>query len=240
MADFMRLTTSLGIRPTIFATHESAVLRRSLADGDAEVGLHPNFYPGTSHAADHNDTEAVIEHIHGLYPEAETFRCHRFHDSTPIAMAMMRRGIRYDSNLCCYLQPGLFALRQGFGSMRFPVFWEDDVHWTNRPGDWNAAGYVAHFLTPGLKLLNVHPFMIAANCTSAAHYESIRRHIPTLDEKNIGEARFAGLGARTFLTDIVGEVTRRGYRFYTLKELFGHYSCAPDGPFTVELANAVR
>ena len=231
MQDFTELTESFGIRPTIFATHESNVIRQSLTRGQVEVGLHPNFYPGTTHAEDHNDTEGVIDHVLGLYPEAETFRCHRFHDSTPIALAMMKRKIRYDSNLCCYLQAGLFPLRQGFGSMRFPVFWEDDVHWCNNPGDWHAGSYLDHFFTPGLKILNVHPFMVTSNCTSGEHYDRIKHHIPGLNETTLEQARFNGPGSRTFLMDILGEVTRRGCRFHTLKELFAMYAQVPGGPF---------
>jgi hypothetical protein len=233
MSDFFELTESLEIRPTIFATHESAALRKALARGQAEVGLHPNFYPGTSHAADHNDTNAVIDHILGLYPEAETFRCHRFHDSSPIAIAMMKRNIRYDSNLCCCLQSGLFPLRQAFASMRFPVFWEDDVHWYNSPGDCTAnPEFLDRFFTPGLKILNVHPFMITANCNSAEHYDRITQHIPVLNAATLDGVRCNGPGARSMLVAIAGEVTRRGCRFHTLKELFGMYSQTSEGSLT--------
>jgi len=41
---------------------------------------------------------------------------------------MADRGFRYDSNLCAFLQTGLVPLRTATRIIRFPVFWEDDVH----------------------------------------------------------------------------------------------------------------
>ena len=68
-----------GVVPTVFATHASDVLRDRAARGLAEVGVHPNFLPGSSHG---DDIAAVVDHVFGLVPGAVVSRSHHFVDGT--------------------------------------------------------------------------------------------------------------------------------------------------------------
>ena len=202
---------SFGIRPTLFVTHSSAEVA---SWSTAEKAVHPNFWPGSSHGS--SQTE-IIDHVFSLVPTAESYRCHRFFDSTPVAVEMRERGIRYDSNICLHLQPELAPLRHVSGLLRFPVFWEDDGMWLNR-NSWDMD--LDAFFTPGLKILNFHPFMLATNCPGAEHYDSIRHLIPILDETTVESATYSGQGERDFLLRVLSAVTSRGFRFYTLGEIF--------------------
>ncbi len=215
--DFLAFTRSHGITPTVFATHQSAALERAAVASLAERGMHPNFLPHSTHGA---DRLAVIEHMFQLFPDAECFRAHCFADDTHITREFRRRGIRYDSNLCLYLQPGLIPLRHASGLTRFPVFWEDDVHWRLSGGDWTLRKHLRSFLTPGLKILNVHPFFFAANIPSGSYYQGIKRWIPTVDEASIRQVRFAGRGSRDFVVELIEALEREGLRFWTLAELY--------------------
>jgi len=47
--------------------------------------------------------------------------------------------------------------------VRFSVFWEDDVHWSMNPSDWRVEHILERFTTEGLKIINIHPFLFAAN-----------------------------------------------------------------------------
>src|SRR5438094_1261651 len=105
--DFIHLVSEFGVRPTMFATHDSAVLRANEQEGRIDIEVHPNFLPGSTHGA---DFVSVIDHVFRLYPEAKTFRSHGFVDGSAISAEMVRRGVRYDSNLCLYLQPNLAPL----------------------------------------------------------------------------------------------------------------------------------
>jgi ubiquinone/menaquinone biosynthesis C-methylase UbiE len=213
---FLDLTREFGITPTVFATHRSAALERAQAAGAAEIGLHPNFLPGSTHG---HDVESVVEHVCALYPEARSYRAHGFRDDTHISDAMVRRGFTHDSNLCLFLQPNLRPLWHHAGTMRFPVFWEDDVHYRNTGGDWNLDRWLPEFLSPGLKVLNVHPFMLAANVPNGGYYGSVKRHIPTLGAGDIEVVRHPGHGVQTFLRALLEALTEKGLRFSTLGEL---------------------
>ena len=215
--EFVGFLAVYGIVPTVFATHRSEALIRYAEAGLADVGLHPNFLEGSSHG---DDEAAVIDHVLSLYPQAESWRSHCFVDSTRIARQMLARGLRYDSNLCLYLQPDLVPLRHGTGTIRVPVFWEDDCHWDLADGDWDLARVLDRFFTPGLKVFNVHPFMFAANVTSTDHYLRAKSHITILDASNVDAVAHQGQGTRTFVTELVDTLHAHGARHTTLKEIY--------------------
>jgi SAM-dependent methyltransferase len=215
--DSLGFATGLGLRPTVFVTHRSAVVSGYRDDGLVDVAIHPNFLPGSSHGA---DEASVIAHMFELVPDAETFRSHCFFDSTRIVRQMLERGIRYDSNLCLYLQSELVPLQHGTGIVRFPVFWEDDCHWDLTGGDWDVDRWLERFLTPGLKILNVHPFAFAANITSNEHYLSAKSLITSLSARTAADVQHPGPGARTFVTTLLRALLDAGARFHSLKELY--------------------
>lgn len=99
--EFIKIITSYGIKPTLFATHESAIIKKFISEGKIECGIHPNFLHGSSHGSDYL---SIIDNMFSMYPDAKTFRSHSFFDSTPIIQEMTKRGLRYDSNICLYLQ----------------------------------------------------------------------------------------------------------------------------------------
>lgn len=220
--DLLGFLSEHDIVATVFGTHRSQALERHAAEGTAEIGLHPNFLPGSTHG---EDEASVIDHVQELFPDAEAFRSHCFVDSTHIARQMLARGISYDSNLCLYLQPGLVPLRHGTGIVRFPVFWEDDCHWELTGGDWDLDRYLDRFLTPGLKIMNVHPFPFAANVTSTEHYLRTKSHITTLSAGDLDEVRHPGQGTRTFVTSLIEALADNGARFHTLKEIHTMTNC---------------
>lgn len=220
--DLSALLADFSVTPTLFVTHASTALTDLQAQGKADLGVHPNFGPGSSHG---ESVPEVVDSVLKLVPSAESFRSHRFADSTPIALEMAKRGIQYDSNLCLHKQPRLEPLAHASGMVRYPVFFEDDVNWMRSPGDWRLD--VDEFLTPGLKILNFHPFFVAANIPSQEYYESIRPHIQTVDEESIGRIRHPGEGTRTFLLRLLEALATRKERFYTLQAL--HRMLRPQG-----------
>jgi hypothetical protein len=204
-----------GIKPTVFVTHRSAVLEQAAAGGEIECGIHPNFLPGSSHGA---DADAVIAHCLRLVPGTRLARSHAFVDGTELALKLHAAGIRIDSNLCLYLQRDLVPLDHWVGIKRFPVFWEDDVHW-HRGGSWDFARHRRDFFSPGLKIVNVHPFMQALNIPDAAAYQSVKHHIPTLGAADAAQLRSRESGPADFLAAVADAVQAEGLRWHSLTEL---------------------
>jgi ubiquinone/menaquinone biosynthesis C-methylase UbiE len=214
---FLDLVNEYGVKPTVFATHRSPVLDAAAARGAVELGIHPNFMPGSTHGS---GTEQVVDHLCGLFPAAQSFRSHLFHDDTLLTDLLAGRGFTHDSNVCLFLQPGLVPLKHHSGLLRFPVFWEDDVHFRNTGGDWTLDRYLAQFTSPGLKVLNVHPFMVAANIPTLEYYRSVKQHITTLCPETLADVRYHGEGVETFLRQLLAALTGAGERFVTLGELY--------------------
>lgn len=216
--DFMKLVGTFGITPTLFATHDTPLIKRFSETNPNDVGIHPNFKANSTHGKDYI---SVINHIFGIYPNAKTFRSHSFYDSSDILHEMSRRGIKYDSNLCLHLQPNIVPLRMGtIDITRFPVFWEDDCHYTRGDGDWQLSNYLDTFTSPGLKIINVHPFLISANIPSAEYYSNVKEHTTTLSEQDLNKIRYDGPGVRSFFIDLIKFLKSQNQRFYTLNELF--------------------
>jgi hypothetical protein len=207
---------SHGIVPTLFVTHRSAAIERLAADGRVHLGIHPNFLPGSSHGT---TTEGVLDFVFDLVPHPVASRSHCFADSSAIAESLARRGVTIDSNICCHLQEGLPVLRHWNGVARLPVFFEDDTHWAHDGNDWNFARYARVFASPGLKILNFHPFLWALNTPDADFYAVNKGHIPTLTADQAASLRYRGPGSATFLDDIIAWVKEAGGAFVSLPEL---------------------
>ncbi len=204
------------VKPCFFVTHESKVLRK-LDDANAvELGLHPNFLPGSTHGADHDE---VIETLKRIAPGACGFRSHCFVDSTPITRRFKTEGLTWDSNLCLHLQDGIVPMRHCSGLTRLPVFWADDVHMTLHPQTWSVDAVIAHFLAPGLKILDVHPIHLALNTPDMNFYNEHKHRAESLASDEILAHRYAGKGTRTFLDGLIARLQDAGVRFYTFEEV---------------------
>lgn len=212
---FIEYAASYDIVPTLFVTHQSAVIDDAAAAGEIDLGIHPNFMPGSTHGA---TVDQVLDHVFDLVLDPVASRSHCFFDNSAVSIALAQRGIAIDSNICCHLQEGLPVLQHWNGVKRLPVFFEDDVHWT-RAGGWSFADHQPAFESPGLKILNFHPFIWALNVPDAEFYEKNRAHITTLAPEIANTLRFSGQGSATFLENIIQWVRQTGGRFVSLREL---------------------
>ena len=204
-----------GITPTLFVTHDSPAVAALRAERCVECGIHPNFLPGSTHG---EEPAAVIAHLLSIVSEPVATRCHHYLDSSEIAHLLVANGLRIDSNICLMLQAALKPLAHCSGLMRLPCFWEDDAHW-QRGFSWDFARLRKAFFTPGLKLLNVHPFMFTLNIPDAAFYARHKQHIQTLDAESASRLRHVGQGPATFLAEMIDAVGEEGFRFTTLSAL---------------------
>lgn len=90
IADIIEEAARFEIHIAFMATGESAELRRRAALGQVEIGIHPNFLPGSTHGS---SVEAVISTMTGLFPEASFFRSHSFVDGAHITSSLKERGV---------------------------------------------------------------------------------------------------------------------------------------------------
>jgi hypothetical protein len=212
---FLGIAGAFSVRPTLFVTHESRAVRKAADAGLVELAIHPNFLPGSSHG---ETPEAVIDHIMRLVPAARAVRCHRYFADPAIEEILVHRGLLFDSNGFRHLEPDLVPVARASGLVRFPVFFEDDVHW-RQDLHWTFSTHAPAFFSGGLKILNFHPFFVALNVPDATFYDQHKRLIPTLTGEEAASLRNAQAGAGTFLVEMLAAVLAAGHRFLTLGEL---------------------
>jgi len=221
IADLMNIFKDFGVKPTFFNTHESELIRNYGEENPNEVGIHPNFFENSTHGKKYNE---VIDHILSINPNAKSYRSHGFFDNHTIQVEMSKKGIRYDSNLCLYLQDNINPLRLGVAnSTRFPVFWEDDDQWMQVNYSWDFLKHVKVFSAPGLKIINVHPFNIAMNSDSEKFYKKHQDLITKINSNDIKKYRNNKKGSRTFLIELLEYLKSKDEKIYTLDELFNQF-----------------
>jgi hypothetical protein len=212
---FLEVAARFSIKPALFVTHESAAVRRASAEGRVELGVHPNFLPGSTQG---NNVDEVMDHVLHLVPKPIAVRCHRYFWNEQIAATFAARGLQLDSNDCAHLKRDLKPIALLNNSLRLPVFFEDDVHWT-RGHSWRFEEFAADFFSAGLKVLNFHPFFVTLNVPDAAFYAQHKSQIQGLTSGKAARMRHCGAGAGTFLTDAATAILDRGHRFVALSEL---------------------
>jgi len=203
------------IVPALFVTHECATAQKFAASGKIELGIHPNFLRGSSHGTAIAD---VLDHVMRLVPRPLAMRCHSYSENSHIMAAAAQRGIRHDSNTCLFLQPGLQPVRHWTGIVRHPVFWEDDIHWACGLG-WRRSDLPEVFFSPGLKILDIHPFFFACNIPDQDHYSRVKSAIQNLDAPGVTALRYPGDGCGTFVELLLETIRRRRGRIARLSEV---------------------
>jgi hypothetical protein len=212
--NFLSIAERFSIKPTVFVTHASAAVQKASDEGRVELGVHPNFHQPSTHG---DTIGSILDHVRALAPEATAVRSHRHFSPPGIENELLRRGLRIDSNTCRHLQPGLAPVELADGLLRLPVFFEDDIHWS-QGGAWNFDACAGPFFSPGLKVLNFHPFFVALNVPDGEFYLRHKHHIPSLRADEAARLRHDGPGTATFLIDTIRNIQAGGHMFVTLGE----------------------
>ncbi len=220
VAALLKTCAEFAVTPTLFMTHDSAMARQAAVDGRAELGIHPNFLAHSSHGV---SPDEIVQHVLRFAPQSIGCRTHAYANSTHISRALVAAGMRYESSPVYFLQSELRPLLHWSGLLHLPVFWEDDVHWTLGQ-DWNFEAMRAQFLTPGLKILDIHPFFQMLNIPDAAFYAQHKPLIETLTRDQAKSLRHAGEGCSTFLRQILTVMRDLGQPARTLGEIYRDYT----------------
>jgi hypothetical protein len=161
------------VRATWFVTHATpAVDRLREAPELFELGVHPNFFAGSSHGT---SIDEVLAHVKALVPEARSTRSHGLYQSSQL-LAAIARDDRLDVDVSLFL-PGHQHLRPvtqrllGTAITRVPYCWSDDHEMEEERPTWSLAALPSG---EGLKVLNFHPIHVFLNAASTAPYRALQ------------------------------------------------------------------
>jgi hypothetical protein len=213
MADRVR---GAGISATWFATHGSPILRDLADDATQEVGIHPNFFPGSTQG---DTMEEIVDGLLSIYPNASGVRAHALLDSTRHQQYYARKGIKYVSNVIMWNVPSKPFFQPWTGLWQIPISWEDDV----------ACGYAEDvcFLPPegsyeSLFVLNFHPLYCYLNERSGMRaYRKLKDRYARFRDVSkdvVSSLALSGEGLSKTLDTVLGQM--KGSKWLTLDKIY--------------------
>ena len=199
------LLVERGVPATWLVTHSSPAVERLRDHPELfELGVHPNFLPGSTHGA---TVDQVLDHCVELVPDAVSMRTHALVQSTPIlAEVLERTAIRVDLSLFLPQAENVAPVEyrwRGRSLVRIPYVWEDDVELENGTLDSGVASILA---APGLKVFDFHPVHVFLNSTSMDAY---RRVSGTLPDAELAPHVQDGRGIGTLFREVADAIAGR-------------------------------
>ena len=199
-----RALLSRGIPATWFVTHASPAIERLRETPELfELGIHPNFLPGSTHG---NSVDDIIAHCMNLVPEAKSVRTHALVQSTPLLMKLMAL-TELENDLSLFLPyaehatPVEYCLG-GHQLLRIPYVWEDDIEMEQPRPHWNPDQVLSR--CDGYVIFDFHPIHIFLNSPSMVPYtkaKGLPLGLSAADAKQLEPLVHQGDGAgRYFLT----------------------------------------
>lgn len=208
-------------RPTFFLTHRSDFLIDLIENNYIDSGIHPNFLENSSQGSNYNE---IIDYCTALLPKARCFRCHRYFDVNDITEVFVKKGFKYDSNLCTFLERvDPFIHRSGL--IRFPIFFEDGAYLFHK-GNLNFKEVGKElFYKPGLMILNIHPMHMALNSPDFQYARKVKDSLTweewnKIDYRSLEKISYKGYGIRDFVSEILEFIKKKNIKTFSLDELY--------------------
>jgi hypothetical protein len=197
---------------TWFLTHDSPAVERLRKHPELfELGLHPNFLPGSTQGS---TPDEVLDFCMRLAPGATSFRTHGLVQSTPLLDRILARTpLRVDVSIFLpharCVEP-LSYWWQGRRLVRLPYFWEDDFEMERPEPCWSAKCLLDR---PGLRIFDFHPIHVALNSSDLSAYQDLKRAQPELARvaaEAIASRTQQGEGAGSLFAELVAHCAAEG------------------------------
>jgi hypothetical protein len=194
------LLLEAGVPATWFITHDSPALGRLRSHPEMfELGIHPNFMPGSSHGSSEG---AVLSHMMALVPEARVVRTHGLVQSSNLLGRIVdETPIRVDASVFMpharELDAVVYHWGEGKKLVRLPYMWEDDFEMVRPDGIWDLSALVAR--GSGLMIVDFHPLHVYLNSINLSAYRNLREHghFADLPESIVRQYVNPGTGAQS-------------------------------------------
>jgi hypothetical protein len=199
------------VKATWFVTHASPALERLRERPDLfELGIHPNFLPGSTHGA---TPAEVVAHCAALVPEAKAVRTHCLLQSTPLHDELLRgSAVEVDVSLFLpgaeHLEPVVQWSPAG-RLLRLPYVWQDNMEMYSPEPNWRTGALLD---APGLRIFDFHPVHVWLNSRSFDNYERLKAEhaLSDLTEAQANRFRTQGPGTMTAFLDLADRLAADG------------------------------
>jgi len=216
--DCYEICKSAGVGATFFVTDYLPVLEEIACDPMFEIGIHPNFFPGSSHGDDErsvlkhclsllkkvgiDDSKEISMRTHGLYQSSHLFYL------IASEFPQIRRDVSILMPFVSGLKPFSYTIFPNIHNLiRIPYYWEDDSATAIENYNWKLT-FKNKILDCGLKIFDFHPIHIALNTENMKRYEAIKKNhdIRKLEISDIDKYKNKiSRGPKDFLLDILSK-----------------------------------
>jgi len=210
------LLDDAGIMATFFTTHHTDLNEEILRQGH-ELGIHPNFLPGSSHGT---GVSEIVDTCLSFAPEARYMRTHALVQSTPLLAEIFDGNLQLMTDVSL-LMHGVPNVRRGMASTGSRVFerilynWQDSDECLNRTTCFGDSPP-----EEGSWIFNFHPIHVGLNSTDGSEYRTLCDSLGTRSLKDAIPAETdryvrGGVGTRTFFESIL----EAGAEMTTMEEI---------------------
>lgn len=219
------MLSEVKIRATWFVTHCSPAIERLRGQSDLfELGIHPNFLPGSTHG---NTPTEILRHCMELVPEATAMRTHALVQSGPLMQTVLSEtSIQTDVSLFLPRMPHIIPVEYRKPQrtlIRVPYFWEDHSEVESPQTCWHFRDDV---IVNGVKIFNFHPTHVYLNMPDLSIYDRVKRlgQLQELSPNDVNLYVHSGEGVGTLFRELIDFVNRQGnsLRICDIVEMFQH------------------
>ena len=192
------------VKATFFATHLTDLNQEIVSRGH-ELGIHPNFLPGSTHGT---DTTQIIETCLEFAPAARYLRTHSLVQSSRLFHEIFGRfpQLTTDISLLMHKARHVQRCRWGFNGVSFDRIlynWEDDAEFDSQDFDYTTPAFYGD-----LTIYDFHPIHVHLNSRTADSYQNLRnslgaRHLTSASTSEIERHRNPQPGSFNFITAVL-------------------------------------
>ena len=200
----MDLLESSGCKATFFTTHMTHA-NREIIDRGHNLGIHPNFLPGSSQGS---SIQEVISECLRYAPDAWCMRTHALVQSTPLLHEIFSKFPQLKLDVSLFMHRSSFShkVRWDFNGVSFDRLlynWEDDAQFSSFMNN-----KIPELFFGDLTVFDFHPIHVFLNSTDGSEYHKLKSeqsHIPlsSLDERIVERYVSHRLGTQNYLKEVL-------------------------------------
>ena len=195
------------VKATWFITHDSPAVRELFNYPDLfEIGIHPNFMPGSTQGKTYKE---ILNNLLKIAPNAKSVRMHGlFQSSDILRMLTVDFNLKNDVSIFLWQTPYIIPTYLKFSNekmlVRVPYLWAEQEEMIRK----DAFILENRFLNwIGLKVFSFHPIYVYLNASSTKSYEEIKRKYPypLCNKKDISSYVHGSKGVYKFFIQLIDQ-----------------------------------
>lgn len=200
----LELLENAGCKGTFFATHSTS-LNNVIVERGHNLGIHPNFLPGSSHGS---DVQEIISECLNYAPDAWCMRTHALLQSTPLLHEIFSKFPQLKLDVSLLMHRSAFAHKikweiDGVSFDRLLYNWEDDAQFSRFKKDKLPDLFFGE-----LTVFDFHPIHVFLNSTDGSEYHNLKLEqshlsLSSLNKQVVERYVNHGLGTQSYLKEVL-------------------------------------